>query len=199
MVTIALQMLAWLIFLAGTVALGAWLRSRPGKRNAESTSRILHLLFWMAVVPAAGLGVLYPGLTGFDPKLGLSPLPRHPLLLTAGAVGILVGTYLFVVSSIALGLSGDGAGAFLLTRRLVAANVYKRTRNPMSLGLYLEAVGLGLLVGSTYMTLGALLVVIPVHVFYLKYFEEYELKLRLGQPYVEYKQRVPFLLPRRFL
>ena len=49
------------------------------------------------------------------------------------------------------------------------------------------------------MTLGALLVVVPVHIIYLKYFEEYELKLRLGQPCVEYKQRVPFLLPGRFL
>ena len=66
----------------------------------------------------------------------------------------------------------------------------------MSLGFYLGAVGLGLIVGSTYMTLGALLVVIPVHVFYLKCFEEYELELRLGQSYVAYKQQVPFLLPR---
>jgi protein-S-isoprenylcysteine O-methyltransferase Ste14 len=199
MVTIVLQVLGWLAFLAGTLILGAWLRSHPGKWTAETMSRILHLLFWMGVVPAAGLGVLYPGLTGFDQELGLSPLPRHPLLLTAGAVGILVGTYLFVVSNIALGLSGDGTAAFLLTRRLVAAHVYQRTRNPMLLGFYLGAVGLGLLVGSIYMTLGALLVVIPVHIFYLKYFEEYELELRLGQSYVEYRQQVPFLLPRWFL
>jgi protein-S-isoprenylcysteine O-methyltransferase Ste14 len=152
----------------------------------------------MGVVPAAGLGVLCPGLTGFDHELGLGPLPRHPLLLTAGVVGLLLGIYLFIVSNIALGFSGDGASAFLLTKRLVAGSIYTRTRNPMSLGLYLGAVGLGLVVGSTYMTLSALLVVIPVHVFYLKYFEEYELELRLGQPYVEYKRRVPFLLPRWF-
>ena len=196
MVTIVLQMLAWLVFLAGTLTLGAWLRSHPGKRNAESTSRILHLLFWLGVVPAAGLGVLYPGLTGFDQELGLSPLPRHPLMLMAGALGLLTGTCLFIVANIALGLSGDGAAAFLLTKRLVAGNIYTRTRNPMSLGFYLGAVGLGLIVGSTYMTLGALLVVIPVHVFYLKCFEEYELELRLGQSYVAYKQQVPFLLPR---
>jgi trans-2,3-dihydro-3-hydroxyanthranilate isomerase len=37
---------------------------------------------------------------------------------------------------------------------------------------------------------------VHVHVFYVKYFQEYELELRLGQPYVEYKKRVPFLLPR---
>ena len=138
------------------------------------------------------------GLTGFDQELGLSPLPRHPLLLAVGVVGLLMGTHLFIVSNIALGLPGHGAGAFLLTRRLVTADIYKRTRNPMSLGFYLGAVGLGLVVGSTYMTLGALLVVIPVHVIYLRYFEECELELRLGQPYVGYKRRVPFLLPRWF-
>jgi protein-S-isoprenylcysteine O-methyltransferase Ste14 len=198
MVTIVLQMLAWLVFLVGALVLGAWLRSHPDKRNAVSASRILHLLFWMGVVPAAGLGVLYPGLTGFDQALGLSPLPRHPLVLTAGAFGLVVGSCLLIVSNIALGLSGDGAAAFLLTKRLVAAHIYNRTRNPMSLGLYLGAVGLGLVVRSTYMTLGALLVVIPVHVFYLKYFEEYELELRLGQTYLAYKQQVPFLLPEGF-
>jgi len=65
----------------------------------------------------------------------------------------------------------------------------------MSLGGYLIAVGIGLLIGSTYLTVGALLLFIPAHVFYLKYFEEYELELRLGQSYIEYKQRVPFLIP----
>jgi protein-S-isoprenylcysteine O-methyltransferase Ste14 len=192
-------MLAWLAFLAGTIILGAWLRNHPCKRNAEMTGRILHLLFWIVVVPSAGLGVLYPGLTDLDLELGLAPLPRHPLLLATGAVGLLVGVQLFIVSNITLGLSGQGAGAFFLTKRLVAGCIYKRTRNPMALGFYLGAVGLGLVVGSTYMTLGALFLVIPVHVIYLKHFEEYELELRLGQSYVEYKQRVPFLLPRRFL
>jgi protein-S-isoprenylcysteine O-methyltransferase Ste14 len=113
-------------------------------------------------------------------------------------LGLLIGTHLIVVSSVALLLWGKGANAFWLTKRLVVGNIYERMRNPMSLGLYLWSVGIGLLVGSTYMTLGALLVVIPVHVLYLKYFEEHELALRMGQPYLEYKQRVPFLLPRWF-
>lgn len=113
-----------------------------------------------------------------------------------GVFGLLIGAYLILISNVALLHLGDGAGAFWLTKRLVAGSVYERTRNPMALGLYFAAVGIGLLVGSTYMTLAALLVVIPAHVFYLKYFEEYELELRMGAPYVEYKQRVPFLLPR---
>lgn len=195
MFTIVLQMLGCLTFLTGTIALGAWLRRHPSKRNAEITSRILHFLFWLGVVPAAGLGFFYPGLTHFDRELGLSSLPRHSVLLTVGTLGFLIGAYLIVVSNVALRLLGKGANAFWLTKRLVVGNIYERMRNPMSLGLYLWSVGIGLLVGSTYMTLGALLVVIPVHVFYLKYFEEYELELRMGQPYLECKRRVPFLLP----
>ena len=196
MFTMVLQMMGWLAFLLGTIALGAWLRRNPSKRGAERTSRILHLVFWMGVVPPAILGVFYPGLTGFDQELGLGPLPRQSMARAIGAVGFLIGAYLFVISNVALGRLGEGAGALWLTKRLIMSHIYERTRNPMSLGFYLGAVGIGLMLGSTYMTLGALLVAIPVHVFYLKYFEEYELELRMGPSYVEYKQRVPFLLPR---
>jgi protein-S-isoprenylcysteine O-methyltransferase Ste14 len=198
MVTIVLQILGWLAFLAGAVALGAWLRKNPGKRNAERASKVLHFLFWMGAYPPGLLGVFYPGLTGLDQELGLNPLPGHPVVRLVGAVGLFLGVYLLIVSNIALLHLGQGANAFLLTKRLVVGNIYERIRNPMSLGLYLGSVGIGLLAGSTYLTLGTLLAVIPVHVFYLKYFEEYELELRLGPTYLEYKQRVPFLFPRLF-
>ncbi|MGD1994280.1 MAG: methyltransferase [Anaerolineae bacterium] len=196
MFTIILQALGWLMFLGSTIAMGAWLRRNPGKRNAERASRILHFLFWLCVFPPAGFGLVYPGLAGFDRELGLSPLPRHSAVLALGVLGLLIGAYLVLVSNVALRLLGKGANAFWLTKELVVGSIYKRMRNPMALGIYTGALAIGLLVGSTYMTLGTLFVVIPVHVFYLKYFEEYELELRLGQPYVEYKEQVPFLLPR---
>jgi protein-S-isoprenylcysteine O-methyltransferase Ste14 len=195
MVTIVLHGLAWLTFVTSTVGLGRWLRKHPSQRSAERTSRILHLVFWVSIAPVAAFGVVYPGLTGFDSLLGLRALPRHAVLLTVGALAVLIGAYLFVVSNVALRLLGQGANAFVLTKRLVAGSIYKRTRHPMSLGLYLASVGTGLLVGSTYLTLAALLGVIPAHVFYLKYFEEVELELRLGPSYTEYRQKVPFLLP----
>jgi protein-S-isoprenylcysteine O-methyltransferase Ste14 len=37
---------------------------------------------------------------------------------------------------------------------------------------------------------------IPAHIFFLKYFEELELELRFGETYKQYKQTVPFLIPR---
>jgi hypothetical protein len=48
MVTIVLQMLGRLAFLAGTITLGSVLRQSPSKQNAARTSRVLHFLFWTA-------------------------------------------------------------------------------------------------------------------------------------------------------
>ncbi|MDE3089621.1 MAG: isoprenylcysteine carboxylmethyltransferase family protein, partial [Chloroflexota bacterium] len=82
------------------------------------------------------------------------------------------------------------------TQQIVRVDLYSRTRNPMSLGYYLVCVGIGLLAGSTFVTLGALLIVIPTHLFFLKYFEELELELRFGEAYLDYKRSTPFLIPR---
>jgi len=66
----------------------------------------------------------------------------------------------------------------------------------MSLGFYLLALALGFMSGSTSVTLYSLLGLIPAHIFFLKYFEELELKLRFGESYLQYKENVPFLIPR---
>jgi protein-S-isoprenylcysteine O-methyltransferase Ste14 len=91
---------------------------------------------------------------------------------------------------------GQGSAAFFLTEQVVIRGVYLRTRNPMSLGFYMACVGVGLLAGSLAVTLGALLVITPVHLFNLKYFEERELELRFGQSYRDYRRQTPFLIPR---
>lgn len=65
----------------------------------------------------------------------------------------------------------------------------------MSLGYYLLALSVGFISSSTLLTLGFLLGLIPSHIFFLKYFEELELELRFGDSYIEYKQKVPFLIP----
>jgi protein-S-isoprenylcysteine O-methyltransferase Ste14 len=66
----------------------------------------------------------------------------------------------------------------------------------MSLGFYLTCLGISLAAGSTYCTLGTLLVLVPAHLFYLKYFEECELELRFGETYRAYKRNVPFMIPK---
>jgi protein-S-isoprenylcysteine O-methyltransferase Ste14 len=153
-------------------------------------------LFWLDYGLLGVIGLAYPGLTHYDQLLGIRPLSLRPLCVIIGGVLLLPALYLSLVSNRALRQLGQGANAFRLTRNLVEGDIYRCTRNPMSLGFYLTCIALGLLAGSTSITLGAWLGVIPAHIFYLKYFEEFELELRLGQAYRDYRQRVPFLVPK---
>ena len=68
--------------------------------------------------------------------------------------------------------------------------------HPMSLGFYAACAGAGMIAGSLTVTLGVLFIIVPVHLINLKYFEERELELRYGNSYVDYRRRVPFLIPR---
>jgi hypothetical protein len=61
---------------------------------------------------------------------------------------------------------------------------------------YLFALGVGFISGSSLLTLYVLLGLIPAHLFFLRFFEELELELRLGESYKEYKEKTPFLIPR---
>jgi len=153
-------------------------------------------MYWSCLVFPGLISFFYPGLTRYDELLGMPSLPFRSSALLVGIFLVGFGSVLLVVSNKCLIKVGKGAAAFLLTQQIVRESVYQRTRNPMSLGFYLACIGVGLLAGSTTLTLGALLVVIPVHIFNLKFFEEVELDLRYDQTYREYKQRVPFLIPR---
>ncbi len=192
---VKLQALGLLTMAGATLALGAWLRRHPGRKAAENSSRVLHGVFWVGMVAPSLAVTVSPGLTRLDGALGLPSLPLRRQARVLGAALFALGTFFMVASNRALRALGQGTNAFILTRQVVGQDVYRHTRNPMSLGLYLQSVGLGLALGSTSITGGALLGTIPVHVLFLKYFEERELELRFGESYVEYRERVPFLLP----
>jgi protein-S-isoprenylcysteine O-methyltransferase Ste14 len=184
-----------LTFAIGTWVLGAWLRRHRWLSDAEKPSRIVHFLFFAGVVLPPLAVALHPGFPHVDALVGVKPLPWRPAFLVLGIALAMPGSYLLGVTHDLLRALGSGANAFRLTKPVVSQGIYERTRNPMSLGFYLLAAATGFLSGSTVVTLGALLGVIPAHVFFLQYFEELELELRLGEPYVQYKKSVPFLIP----
>jgi protein-S-isoprenylcysteine O-methyltransferase Ste14 len=140
--------------------------------------------------------VIYPGVARSDELVGINPLPWRPLFLVAGIIMAIPGLYLMVVSNRLLRKLGSGANAFRLTKQMVEGDIYQYTRNPMSLGYYLLALGIGFMSGSTVATLAVLLGIVPAHLFFLKFFEELELGLRFSESYQQYKQQVPFLIPR---
>ncbi len=197
MITVIIQGLSLLFFVVSTIVLGRRLRRCPGHEFAGKTRRINRLLFYNGMVFPGVLGIFYPGLTRFDALLGISTLPHRPVAFIVGAVLFGPGLYIMSVSRKTFSYFRKGAPASNMTMRLVEGGLYNRIRNPMALGFYLTCFGVGLMVGSSYVTFVSLLVVIPAHIFNLKYLEELELELRLGKPYTEYKQRVPFMIPGR--
>ena len=195
MFTIYLAILSVIVFAAGAWILGAWLRKNPSKENAEKSSRVMHFLFFTVIGAPFYVGLFYPGLTHFDEVVGLPPLPWKSFFLVLGILLMIFGLYYLGNTSKLLRKLGSGALAFRLTKNIVSEDIYKQTRNPMSLGYYLFALALPFMLGSTSITFGVLLGLIPAHIFFLKYFEEFELELRFGESYLEYKKDVPFLFP----
>ena len=185
-----------LAFALGAGVLGVWLRKNPSKENAEKSSRVMHFLFFAGLVAPGTVILFYPGLTHLDELVGIEPLPWKPFFLVVGFLLGISGFYFLGASNKLLRTLGSGANAFRLTRQIVTADVYQRTRNPMSLGYYLGSIALGFVSGSRILTLVVVFGVIPAHLFFLKFFEELELELRFGEAYKEYREKVPFLFPK---
>jgi len=196
MIVFYLGLVGLLAFIMGTGVLGLWLRKHPSKVNAEKSSRIMHFLFFAGLTTPFLISLFYPGLTHLDDLIGLKPLPWRSVFLIVGIVLAVPGLYFLVVSNKSLRALGSGTNAFRLTKHIVEADIYKYTRNPMSLGYYLFALGVGFISGSTLLTLYVIFGLVPAHLFFLRFFEELELELRLGESYKEYKQKTPFLIPR---
>jgi len=194
-----LALLGILVFTLGVWIIGFWLRKHPSKVNAEKSSRIVHFLFFAGLGAPFLISIFYPGFARLDELIGLTPLTFRPFFTIIGIVAMIPGLYFLGTSYNLIRTVGGGANAFRLTKRAVVQDVYKRTRNPMSLGYYFFSLSTGFISGSTLLTVYVLLGIIPSHLFFLKYFEELELELRFGESYKEYKQKVPFLIPKLFV
>lgn len=161
----------------------------PAVERVEWITTALHYslmaLFGMAIARAVATHASWPG-----PSLPV-PEPVGRLL-----VGICGGFALLTVLNLAL--RGWGAPfAVALSRRLASDWLYAWTRNPMVLGTLAALVSMGLWFQSLLFTAWALLLVSPALLYYVRVYEERELELRFGQPYLEYKARTPILFPRR--
>ncbi|MEO8356289.1 MAG: methyltransferase [Chloroflexota bacterium] len=196
MLTVYFVLLGILAFFLATLVLGLWLRAHRSKENAERSSRVTHFFFFAGLVAPPLVAIFYPGLTRFDALLGLPSLPFKPFMIALGIILAIPGLYFLGITNKLLRSLGSGTNAFILTKNIVADDIYKRTRNPMSLGFYLFALALGFAASSIFVLLAVSLGLIPAHIFFLKYFEEVELELRFGESYLEYKETVPFLIPK---
>ncbi|WP_167998821.1 methyltransferase family protein [Desulfitobacterium metallireducens] len=161
--------------------------------------RVVHFCYWFFLVLPAWIEFVYPGYTRLDEVLNLETLPGKIPVLVLGIILFLIGMYYGLASSQLLAKIGRGAMAFKFSKNVVVSGVYDQLRNPMALGYYLMILGVGLMAHSTYFFFLNLFIIIPSHIFYIKYFEEFEVELRLGKSYIEYKQQTPFLIPKVFV
>lgn len=132
-------------------------------------------------------------------RAGLADTPWGlPLVSGIGQVLMVAGTALALLTVVNLALQGWGAPfAIALSQRVAAGWLYAWTRNPMVLGGLVCVAGLGLYWQSTIVLAWCLLLLTPVMLFFLRYFEERELEVRFGASYLSYKARTPMLWPRR--
>lgn len=176
--------LAPLLALAGRCLLDR----RPQLDRAGWITAAVHytemILLGCAVMVAVGFGKKHPFVT-----IPLSPRISYFLLLAIGA---------FVAATV-LNLAVQGLGApfaVALSKKIAAGWLYSRTRNPMVLGCLLFAVVLGFWLQSLHVVLWAVAWLSPAWLILVRVYEERELELRFGQPYLDYRRRTPFLFPR---
>jgi protein-S-isoprenylcysteine O-methyltransferase Ste14 len=78
---------------------------------------------------------------------------------------------------------------------LITAGPYRFARNPMLTGMFILLFGIGIILGSISLVFFFTPLFIAFNVWELKNVEEPELVRRLGQEYVEYRDRVPMFFP----
>jgi protein-S-isoprenylcysteine O-methyltransferase Ste14 len=114
-----------------------------------------------------------------------------------GAVVLLAGVALFAWCVTLFARVGRGTLApWDPTQRLVAAGPYRYLRNPMISGVSAVLAGQALLMGSWILAAWTLTFVAFNFVYFVAV-EEPGLERRFGDPYREYKARVPRWMPRR--
>ena len=79
--------------------------------------------------------------------------------------------------------------------RLVADGPYAYARNPMLTGVFILLFGFGIFIGSFSFTFIFTPLFIGLNVWELKAIEEPELAKRLGDEYLEYKNKTPMFIP----
>ena len=79
--------------------------------------------------------------------------------------------------------------------KLVKSGPYSFTRNPMLTGIFSLMFGIGFWMGSFSLILVFTPLFIVVNTLELKMIEEPELEKRLGEEYIEYKNKTPMFIP----
>jgi len=120
---------------------------------------------------------------------------RDPWAMVAGICLIIFGTFLASISIIYFIKVRGTPVPFCPPPRLVTTGPYRFVRNPMVTGIFILLFGIGIVLGSMSLMFLFTPLFIAFNVWELKKVEEPELIRRLGQEYVEYRDRTPMFFP----
>ena len=130
------------------------------------------------------------GIVGIEGRV-VSGLPPPPAWMTFGGAALfLLAGSLSLSSGVIMALRGCGTPMPNdCPRELVVAGPYRYVRNPMAVGGITQGVAVGLMRGSPSVVVYAVLGAIVWHVL-VRPWEETDLELRFGEPYLRYRSAV---------
>ena len=165
------------------------LDKKPTTTRATWTNTFVHY----AIVILAGAAVIRAIKTYQEWSVWLLPVPTEIGLVLVIITG--VATLLTVIN---LAVKGLGAPfAIALSRKLAMDWLYAWTRNPMVFASLAFGFSLGIWFQSLLFVIWVIILIAPALLFMVKVYEERELEIRFGAPYLEYKSKTPMLFPRR--
>lgn len=129
--------------------------------------------------------------------LGLPTASVYPLSLIIGLCLIGFGLFLMVFSMVCFAMARGTPVPFSPPPALVVSGPYRFVRNPMLTGIFVQLFGIAVVLGSLTLAFIFTPLFVAMNVWELKRVEEPELARRLGQAYVDHKQRVPMFFPFR--
>lgn len=157
--------------------------------------RIVSLVFgaitFLLILPACSIfiGRLGKGIVSFTAPRYLEWIITVPCL-AIGLIFLAWATY-------ALWTIGKGTPLpYAPTQRLIVSGPYKLCRNPIELGAIFYYTGIGTLYDGMEVGLICALLALVAGSLYHKLVEERELEMRFGSKYQDYKERIPFLIPK---
>lgn len=174
-------------------------REKPQREEETRTKKRIAVLILSGLLVIVILPVIavYASLQ-IDSWLNLPRPAPEPFNLIIAAVFLAVGFFWAGWSNVDLFRKGEGTPVpreGTQTRRLVTSGAYRYTRNPMVFGYMLTWIGLGFLFNSLFLTIGVTSIVTAGLIAFVKLWEEKNLEKRFGEPYIQYKKKVSFLIP----
>jgi protein-S-isoprenylcysteine O-methyltransferase Ste14/predicted DCC family thiol-disulfide oxidoreductase YuxK len=132
-----------------------------------------------------------------ESALGLADYRFHgPVWQATGVVLLALGSILHLVANLALALYGEGTPLYLdAPRRLVIAGPYRFVRNPITVAILAQGIGVAFLLGSP-LTLVVVLTAVLLEHLVVRPREEANLERRFGEAYRVYHRRVRCWRPR---